>query len=118
MRPLLRRLWTPALRRAALLATTAAAWVWWLCGPTWPESSWSLPSDGHERIVHSPDCRTAVTGRLKLLPFGDARVTAVTGPVVRDAATGRERFRLLDDTALVWLIQFSPDGRSLAVRGW
>src|SRR5207253_1514841 len=53
------------------------------------------------------------------VPFADGRLSVIGGAVVvRDAATGRERFRLLDDAALVWFMQFSSDGRSLAVREW
>src|SRR6476660_4375012 len=98
---------TPRRRLAWLTLTVAVAWAAWALWPPAPETSWSLPVDEAGNYGFTPDGRTVLTASR-----GQKANVHVAGPLVgRDAATGRERYRLLGPDQSVGMVEVSPDSR-------
>jgi hypothetical protein len=115
-----RHLTGPVGRRLlpALALALAAAWTGWACLPPGRINAWSAPSTecSYYRSFLSRDGSTIVTPSTYPPRWIDNSGTE-PGPVrLRDAATGRERVRILNDAARLTGSYLAPDNSWLLIR--
>jgi WD40 repeat protein len=113
MRRLARAIVGTAAGRAAVIAVALAGlWAWWQWGPIVPRYAWRMTRDDADQWKLSPDGASfAMTGARFQRTAEGTKYLGLYGPVrVLDAATGRERWRVLDSDTPVRMQQFSSDG--------
>jgi WD40 repeat protein len=115
----LRRLTGPTGRQVLLALGLAGMWTWWAWLPLWPVTAWSVPHSECDAEINvlSRDGSTIVTVATNRKKVISGIIGMSLGPVrLRDAATGRERVRVLDAQTTVTGAILAPDGSWLLTR--